>query len=82
MCRKSAGDLQASTHDWEVWVKNLNDDKIEKVVFNLHELFPNSKRMVNNPPFVIKESGYGSFMMHVDVATSTSGRPRTGWITN
>merc|ERR1712059_71522 len=60
-----------NTHDWEVWVKSPSDSRIEsymeKVVFNLHETFENNKRTVSKPPFMIKESGYGSFTVNIDL---------------
>ena len=43
------------THDWEIWVKNPNDGKIEnfleKAVFTLHPTFENHIRTVTRAPF-------------------------------
>ena len=65
------GPQAPATHDWQVWVRNPNGDKIEKfirkVVFNLHETFPNRRRTVHEPPFMIQESGHGGFMIHIDL---------------
>merc|ERR1712096_9577 len=60
-----------STHDWEVWVRNPNDGRIEhfldKVVFTLHHTFENSVRKVTKPPFMVQEQGYGSFPILIDL---------------
>ena len=59
------------THDWEVWVRNPNDGRIEhyldKVVFTLHETFDDPVRRVVKPPFMVAEQGYGSFQILVDL---------------
>jgi len=61
----------AATHDWEVWVKNPSNDKIEnfleKVVFTLHDTFKDPKRTVTSPPYKIQEAGYGSFKILIDL---------------
>jgi len=61
----------AATHDWEVWVKNPSNDKIEnfleKVVFTLHDTFKDPKRTVTTPPYKIQEAGYGSFKILIDL---------------
>jgi len=60
-----------NTHDWEVWVKSPCDGRIDsymdKVVFILHETFDNNKRVVTKAPFMIQESGYGSFVVNIDL---------------
>lgn len=45
--------------DWELFVKSHNDSNdlsqiVEKVVFNLHESFPKPKRVIKEPPYVVK----------------------------
>ena len=59
------------THDWEVWVRNPSDGKIEnfleKVVFNLHESFKNPVRTITKAPFKISEQGYGGFQILIDL---------------
>ena len=61
----------AYTHDWEVWVRNPSDGKIEnylkKVVFNLHESFKNPVRTITKAPFKISEQGYGGFIIFIDL---------------
>lgn len=59
------------THDWEVFVRGIDNADIhhyvEKVVFQLHETFPKPKRILKDPPFVIKQSGYGGFEIPIDI---------------
>ena len=59
------------THDWEVWVRNPSDGKIEnyleKVVFTLHESFKNPVRTITKAPFKISEQGYGGFVIIIDL---------------
>ncbi|KAI6658566.1 Protein AF-9-like [Oopsacas minuta] len=59
------------THDWTVLVRGEDNAEIkhfvEKVVFHLHESFSKSKRGVKDPPYQVKESGYGSFNMRIEV---------------
>jgi YEATS domain-containing protein 4 len=38
---------------------------LKKVVFGLHETFPNPVRTVETPPFELEESGYGGFIIVV-----------------
>jgi YEATS domain-containing protein 4 len=38
---------------------------LKKVVFVLHETFPNPVRNVENPPFELEETGYGGFYIAV-----------------
>ena len=59
------------THDWEIWVKNPNDGKIEnfleKAVFTLHPTFEPQTRTVTKAPFKVSEQGYGSFQISIDL---------------
>lgn len=45
---KSRPTAEGYTHDWELFVRGLDDNDIshyiDKVVFNLHESFPKPKR--------------------------------------
>lgn len=56
-------DLQLSIffyfQDWELFVKSPSDSNdisqfVEKVVFNLHDSFPKPKRVIKEPPYVVK----------------------------
>jgi len=57
------------THDWEVFIKGAGNNQIEqcieKVVFNLHETVANPERQVRRPPFVVRDTGYGSFFIKI-----------------
>ncbi|ESO03143.1 hypothetical protein HELRODRAFT_192123 [Helobdella robusta] len=58
------------THDWVLFVcgkDNQECNYVDKVGFRLHETFENPDRVVNEPPFEIRESGYGSFLATVIV---------------
>lgn len=59
------------THDWEIWVKNPNDGKIEnfleKAVFTLHPTFENHIRTVTRAPFRLTDQAYGSFSIKIDL---------------
>jgi YEATS domain-containing protein 4 len=53
-----------------VYVKPVPDGPsldawLKKVVFVLHETFPNPVRTVENPPFSLEETGYGGFFIMV-----------------
>ncbi|SAL98328.1 hypothetical protein [Absidia glauca] len=66
------------THQWTVMLKGLGNDDlsyyIRKVVFKLHETYPNPLRTVEQPPFELTETGWGEFeimiKVHFQVATS------------
>ncbi|KZC10437.1 Protein ENL [Dufourea novaeangliae] len=62
---------QGYTHDWEVFVRGVDNADIhhyvEKVVFQLHETFSKPKRVLKEPPFEIKESGYAGFEIPIHI---------------
>mmetsp|Transcript_31155 Transcript_31155/g.52320 ORF Transcript_31155/g.52320 Transcript_31155/m.52320 type:complete len:216 (-) Transcript_31155:318-965(-) len=53
------------SHRWTCYVRNPeNKDMthvIEKVVFKLHDSFPNPVRVIDKPPFELTETGWGEF---------------------
>merc|ERR1712062_415869 len=59
------------THDWEFKIEDPNRQDmrhyIDKIVINLHNTFPNPVRTFREPPFVVKESGYGNFEILVEI---------------
>ena len=59
------------THDWEFWIKDREGGDmskyVEKLVINLHETFKNPKREYKHPPYVLKEQGYASFEIFLDI---------------
>ena len=63
--------VDSYTHDWEIWVRNPNDGKIEnfleKAVFTLHPTFENHIRTVTRAPFRLTDQAYGSFSIKIDL---------------
>nr|CAG8527163.1 8393_t:CDS:2 [Entrophospora candida] len=57
------------THKWTVSVSGINGEDIsyfvKRVTFKLHETYPNSSRVVENPPFEITETGWGEFELSI-----------------
>ncbi|KAH3901412.1 related to Protein AF-9 homolog [Saccharomycodes ludwigii] len=62
------------THLWTVFVKSptINGDQdltkyIKKVIFKLHETYPNSIRTIEQPPFEVTETGWGEFEINIKI---------------
>jgi YEATS domain-containing protein 4 len=58
------------TTGWRVYVRPVPGGPdistwLKKVVFGLHETFPNPVRTIEAPPFELEESGYGGFIIVV-----------------
>ncbi|GAB0088042.1 hypothetical protein DMENIID0001_024190 [Sergentomyia squamirostris] len=72
--------IEGFTHDWELFVRGCDNSDIshfvEKVVFNLHESFPKPKRVVKEPPYSLKESGYAGFVLSVDIYVKNRDEPK------
>ncbi|XP_059610252.1 protein AF-9 [Phlebotomus argentipes] len=68
------------THDWELFVRGCDSHDIshfiDKVVFNLHESFPKPKRVVKEPPYSVKESGYAGFVLAIDIYVKNREDPK------
>ncbi|XP_063830114.1 protein AF-9 [Ostrinia nubilalis] len=68
------------THDWEVFVRGQEGADIshfvDKVVFHLHETFPKPRRVVKEPPFSIKESGYAGFIFPIEIYLKNKDEPK------
>ncbi|XP_033207258.1 protein ENL [Belonocnema kinseyi] len=68
------------THDWQVFVRGVDNAEvhqyIEKVVFHLHETFPKPKRVLKEPPYVVKESGYAGFEIPIYVYLKNKDEPK------
>lgn len=68
------------THDWEVFVRGQEGFDIrhfvDKVVFHLHETFPKPRRVVKDPPYSIKESGYAGFMFPIEIYLKNKDEPK------
>lgn len=43
------------------------DKVVQKVVFNLHHTFTNPMRECTQPPYCVKENGYGEFEFPIDI---------------
>ncbi|KRT81064.1 hypothetical protein AMK59_5923 [Oryctes borbonicus] len=68
------------THDWEVFVRGYDSAEIhyyiEKVVFYLHETFQKPKRVVKEPPYSVKESGYAGFNLPIEIYLRNKDEPK------
>eukprot|EP00794_Sanderia_malayensis_P010220 gene10220-11269_t len=68
------------THDWVVFVRGADNSNIsnfvEKVVFHLHESFPKPKRVIKLPPYKVEESGYGSFILSIEIYFRNKEEPK------
>jgi len=68
------------THDWVVFVRGTDGSNIshfvEKVVFHLHESFPKPKRVIKLPPYKVEESGYGSFLLNIEIYFRNKEEPK------
>ncbi|EDO45571.1 predicted protein [Nematostella vectensis] len=78
-CRKKLTP-EGFTHDWKVFVRGSDHNDIshfvEKVIFNLHESFPNPKRAFTAPPYEVKECGYGTFSFPIDIYFRNKEEPK------
>eukprot|EP00897_Mesotaenium_endlicherianum_P001725 jgi/Mesen1/1580/ME000134S00706 len=69
------------SHKWMVYVRSATNDNlaplIKKVVFQLHESFPNPTRVVDTWPFELHESGWGEFEIGITIHfhSDTSDKP-------
>ncbi|KAK9365928.1 yeats family-domain-containing protein [Lipomyces kononenkoae] len=59
------------THSWTVFLRGVNGDDlssfVKRVVFKLHETYPNSTRSIEEPPFEVTETGWGEFEISIRV---------------
>lgn len=59
------------THDWELFVRGHDGNDIshyvDKVVFTLHDSFPKPRRVLKEPPYVVKEQGYAGFILPIEI---------------
>lgn len=79
--RKTKPSKEGFTHDWELFVRSPNESCdigifVEKVVFNLHDSFPKPKRVIKEPPYVIKEAGYAGFLLTIDIHLKNRDEPK------
>lgn len=68
------------THDWEVFVRGVESADIshfiDKVVFLLHETFQKPKRVLKEPPYSVKESGYAGFILPIEIYLKNRDEPK------
>ncbi|KAL1924965.1 uncharacterized protein VTP21DRAFT_4619 [Calcarisporiella thermophila] len=59
------------THKWTVSVRGANNEDIshfvKKVVFKLHETYPNATRVIESSPFELSETGWGEFEIVIKI---------------
>lgn len=65
------------THSWTIFVKDPTGNDlssyIKKVVFKLHDTYPNSTRTIESPPFEVTETGWGEFEIIIKIYFHTEG---------
>lgn len=65
------------THLWTVFVKDPTGNDlstyIKKVVFKLHDTYPNSSRTIEQPPFEVTETGWGEFEIIIKIFFHSEG---------
>ncbi|SCU80443.1 LAMI_0B02410g1_1 [Lachancea mirantina] len=59
------------THMWTIYVKGPQGEDlstfIKRVVFKLHDTYPNPTRSVETPPFELTETGWGEFEINIKI---------------
>ncbi|ODV92286.1 hypothetical protein CANCADRAFT_870 [Tortispora caseinolytica NRRL Y-17796] len=59
------------SHSWTVFVRGPNGENldyfIKRVVFRLHETYPNSVRTIDQPPYEVTETGWGEFDINIRI---------------
>ncbi|CAI4738939.1 BFH_collapsed_G0046340.mRNA.1.CDS.1 [Saccharomyces cerevisiae] len=59
------------THLWTIFVRGPQNEDIsyfiKKVVFKLHDTYPNPVRSIEAPPFELTETGWGEFDINIKV---------------
>lgn len=59
------------THRWTIFVRDPNGQDmskfIKKVIFKLHDTYPNPSRSIESPPFEVVETGWGEFEITIRI---------------
>lgn len=59
------------THLWTIFVRGPQNEDIsyfiKKVVFKLHDTYPNPVRSIEAPPFELTETGWGEFDINIKI---------------
>ena len=62
---------QERSHRWTVYVRGPNNEDlspvIKRVLFQLHESFDQPTRMIQEPPFMVSEYGWGEFDIGIKI---------------
>ncbi|CAN6647968.1 protein AF-9 homolog [Trichomonascus vanleenenianus] len=75
---KTADTPPDHTHKWTIFVRDPNNPSgekgkndlsyfIKKVVFKLHDTYPNPSRSIEEPPFEVTETGWGEFEIAIRI---------------
>ncbi|EFQ96148.1 hypothetical protein CFE70_003757 [Pyrenophora teres f. teres 0-1] len=59
MLIRNAGD--ANEHDWTFFVRTSRQDIVKEVRVELHPTFPRPRKILRNPPYEIRATGWGTF---------------------
>lgn len=77
---RSKRTVEGFTHDWEIYVRGCDNADlqhyIDRVVFHLHDTFPNPLRVIKEPPYKVKESGYAGFPLPIDIYLRNNEEPK------
>ncbi|OTF83276.1 YEATS domain-containing protein 4-like protein [Euroglyphus maynei] len=59
------------THEWKVYLRLYNNEDpsgyIKKVHFKLHDSYPTSLRICEEPPYEVEETGWGEFEVNIKI---------------
>lgn len=61
------------THKWTIFIRDPTDKDadlsyfIKKVIFKLHDTYPQPSRSIEEPPFEVTETGWGEFEISIRV---------------
>ncbi|KAI9669559.1 MAG: NuA4 histone H4 acetyltransferase complex and the SWR1 complex subunit [Caeruleum heppii] len=75
------------SHAWKLYVKGVDDEDIsywlKKVQFQLHHSYNNALRTIEQPPFEVKETGWGEFELSIKLyfIPESGEKPQTIWHT-
>lgn len=66
---------------WQLFLLNILSIKtvfsfVFAVVFLLHDTFRNPKRVLKEPPFIVKESGYAGFIIPIEIYLKNKDEPK------
>lgn len=69
------------THIWTIFVRGPQNEDIsyyiKKVVFKLHDTYPDATRTVEAPPFELTETGWGEFEINIKIYFDDEANEKT-----